>query len=1291
MAGYPKLNANTASEFIGEASPALSLNSGTPTRASISIDTTEVSATSSIFNPENEDDIEDFSEEEIIEEVIPVEEIPVEEAPVEDAPVEDAPVEEAPVEEAPVEEAPEEQVSPSEIIVDQKDAVIQAPKKVSIKDLPTLASNVDIPVFSTGWGSNVKPKQIDTKAMKSLSGSFPSAAAVEAKPMRSKHIQESFKINGDTSSKSNKVNYTEIASSVKKQFKVSIESTTSATGRLIIVSGNSDDVINAKRILLKRLEKPVNVELQVPTSCKPAIIGLGGRNIRELISKYQIRIHIEDKPIQDSFDENLNDTLTNIELYGDSASVDLVKKNINTTVKEETKNATFRVPVENKSLIAYINIKDVNDAKTHSSIKVQFNEKNEEFTISGSREEAKEVMNEVKSYLSNLSASIEEENIKIPYKFQVLIDAYEIRKTFNVTVEFPKTQEEETVRFVGPKDKVSEAINFARTTSKDYLIEVLDISRSHSNNLEHAKRLVLLFEKYNSLKKIAAEYEGVKFYLPSFQKFENSKSVEIIITSLKDSSKLLKFARKEIINLVDGISPADLLIIDDIEYELFHRETSTILEANTDIVKFIQLGDVATGNNEIVLAAYNESNDFKPAADEIKSILEKSNKSLDKIRESQHSLASETLMMESNLQDELLNSNSKPYLLIDEEIEKHNGSIQIKLHTPDSDSVLIRGHEKSIKLAKKSLSMIIENPERKHNEVIDVPADVLSRFIGVKGANIQAIRSKYDITTQFADADTKPQSKEPMKVTLIGIQYNVKRAVEFINTEIKRWSDIITKEFIAPLQYHAALIGRRGANLNHLQNKYSVNINFPRENTVVTIRGPSRLVNQAYDELHDLLEFEMKNSNKVVVKVPVAQISRVIGKSGQMINDLRAAYGVEMDFIEETNDLASLKTDQVQLEIVGTKEAIKEASEKVTSILFNSTNFTTENIEVDQKYYKNIIGQNGATLRDIIFKSGGDHLSMTRPINIPRTGAKETHITVQGPKEFVKRAITHIKEIVANAENSITKELDIESGSQGALIGPAGTVRRQLESEFKITLQIPNRGDTKSKVKLIGLPENIEKAEKKIFTEIIKKNFDLEVNVPASIHEFVSERGAFAQSLRINQFVSVRYGSYTKLANTLNNRALSIPIDDVSGNDDEKLKLTITSAPISADSQRTEIIPWRIRYEPVELEGLLSDDSEFSSDEEKKNHMLNLAKQLIEKRISLAPTANTVGYIWAKDTSKFNSVVGPAGTRIIKLRDITGCIINIPRNSEKIKNVIYVRGTESDVKACTQTIMDLLK
>lgn len=1175
---------------------------------------------------------------------------------------------------------------PIEGEVDEQPPVEETPQPKplpSLKDLPSLGSNAGFVNTKVNWGPNVKPAAAPTMS----SSPSPSPSSLNSgSRMRSKNIQEAFSLDLQSQLSITKPEFSRIVQSVKQNHNVSVESTLSKNSRTFLISGLPQNVSAGRRELMRKLTKPITDVFQVPSNCKAAIIGSGGKNIHEIQDSCDVRINVAKENNPDSYDEDLNDYTADVSIHGDIDSVKLAKSKILKIVKEEDKHATIQFTVDDEKIAPFV---DLSAVTISDDVKVQFLKDSASVVIQGPREEAKVAKQNIKNYLASLSTEVANEQVTIPSKFQFLIDDKEIKEKFNVIVEYPTEANDEKVSFIGPRAKVSEAIEFARSSSKAYAVDTLDISKSHGKNLAHAKNLALFFQKYDHLKSLKEAHPTIKIVLPSPQTLAVSDSVNIHISGKAEDKEEIKTTRKELISVVNEITPLDTIVIDNVDYELFHKEIKHALLGQEEAAGFVQFGDFYPGNDAILLVALTSNDDFKPSTEEIAETLNKVSSALDDIRKKQNALETRVFELAAETQDSLLSDDSATLKLILEDVGQDDGHLQIKLHAPTEDKFTLRGNERAVNVANKAIESIVKSPSKKFKDVIEVPANAVSRLIGTKGANTQQLRQKFDIQI---DVPSESENGKPASVTLTGLQYNVEHAKVFIAAEAKKWADIITKELIAAPKYHRNLLGPQGAYRNRLQEKYNVRIFFPRNEEVVTIRGPSRGVAKAYQELEALLDFEMENGHKSVIKVPAEHVPRIIGKNGDMINDIRADFGVEMDFLQKASDPQVQESGEVELEITGSRQAIKDATKKVTDIVAEASDFVKETLDIDRKYHKSIVGSGGRTLREIISKAGGDEYR-NKTVDIPNANSDSQIIKVEGPKKFVDIVVKEIKKLVEEGEKSIKVELDIPAERQGALIGPGGVVRRQLESEFNVILNVPNKGEA-GKVTLVGLPENVEKAKAKILTEIIRDNFDHELPVPANLHEFVSERGAFIQNLRTELSINVRHGNGAKKANKISRKALTIPADRVRGSDEEKIKFTVEEI-TAEDSNDEGEIPWRLTYEPIDLSAILGENEEQpeekKDDGSKKESAIKKAVQLIEERIALAPQATSVGYIWSSDSKKFNKIIGPGGSNIKKIREASGTIINVPKRSDKVNDVVYIRGTSEGVKKAGDLIMNALK
>lgn len=1170
----------------------------------------------------------------------------------------------------------------------------------SLNDLPKLGTSYKL--NKVEWGPNMKKtdttiqntntiKSINTSNMSSLlsKDNKKNISVSSSKAARSSNIQEVFTIDLQSQLSITKPEYSRIVQNVKQTNNVSIESTLSKNSRTFLISGKKDNVREARRFLLKKLTKPIEQIIQVPSNCRSAIIGSGGKNIREIIDTLDVKINVSKDIIPNSYDDELGDSSSNVSIFGDIESVNLAKLKILKIVNDETKFANMKIDINDDQLLPLITIDQFNTTE-NDDVKVYFNIDKKEINIVGLRDDVKKMKLKILNQLDNWSKTSKEEIVKIPSKFQILINSDEIKQKFNVSVTLD--DENDLVKFFGSSSNVNDAIDFARSSSKIYSVDSLDISKSHGKNLNHAKNLILYFTKYTNLfDQFKIDHPNVKIHLPTFNNLLNSNdSVIINITGKSEFINDIKLARKDLISLVNTITPFDTMIIDDLDYDLFNKDIKYKLTGLNDKVHFIQLGDYYPNDNHVVLFAINSSDDFKPSADEVIADLSKINSTLDPLRSKQNSLETKIYDIASDIQDSLLLTKStSTHNLILNEVSNDDGNVQIKIHTPINDQITLRGDHKGIKIASAALDLIISSPSLKSKLSFNIPSNSVARLIGNKGSNLQKLSEKFNCHIDVEDS--KDSNSE---VTLIGLEYNLNQAKIYITNEAKKWADIITKELIAQPKFHRRLMGQNASYRDRLQEKFNVSIFFPKTGDNITIRGPTRNVNKAYDEMKALLDYEMENGFKSIVNVPVDQVAMLIGKSGEHINDIRDEFGVQLDFLQNVNDEQAKTNGSVELEITGSRQAIKEATQYIENNIKEVADYVTETMEVNPDYHRIIIGSNANTLREMITKAGGDEIRR-KNVQIPNAKSEETLITIQGPKKFVSSMVKSIQKIVDDLDNSITKEIDIPNDRIGAVIGPSGSTRLQLETEFNVKIDFPPKNDVDGKVKITGLPANVEKAEKKIFTDIIKNQFDAEILVPANYQEYVSERGSFIQTLRYDYSINVRHPRSIQRANNLSRAKIVVP-DGIRNVDtqDKKASNFVTQQITQTSSTDEEPVVWRLFYEPLDMSLLdLGEEETKPAKKEtpvKKEAVLKKVTDLIQQRIEIAKNANTLGYLWYADNSKFRKVVGVGGRDVKKIRESTGTVINVPKKTDSVNDVIYIRGTKEGVEKAHELIMNTL-
>ncbi|CCH61028.1 hypothetical protein TBLA_0D05350 [Henningerozyma blattae CBS 6284] len=1154
-----------------------------------------------------------------------------------------------------------------------------------------------------------------------------------SKPMISKVIQLSFKVKKeDHVSNLTKTKLDNVLVSLMKQFNVKIESTVfkESGDRLFILSGLKEKILESKRLLLKNLTKPVSISFTIPFKTRSAIIGLNGNTIESISKKYSIKINLESKPLENSFDEYLNDNKCNCNLIGDSESIQLAKLDILKIVNEQIKDARFRVCLLEASttnnndyskILPFINCNKIAnnlDRLNKSNARCFFDDRLKTFNIFGNRKDAIEINRKLQQTLKTRSVLIIEKKIKIPIKFQVLINIEEINKLFGIMVNLSNSWNDESVTFVGEIIKVERAIQFARESSKGLIVDTLDVSKSHGgNNLKFTNWLLFYFKKYKDIfERLSHDYNDlVTIYLPNSKLINCASNSNIYIVAKEDNKDQIKHVRKEIINLINQISPEDVLEITNIDYSLFGFNVKSILNKNSKKIDFVQLGDFIDDNNTIILFAkvFNSSNDnkndfdFKPSDQEIKTSLLENSRLLDPLIPKIKDIKQQIFELNSNIQDEIFGKGSVSLNLLNEEVSADNGNLSVKFHSPDKNSITLIGTSIGLKLALRALTYIKEEPSRYNKKQITIPSHVIPRLVGNKGSHLSELHKKFDVSLDIPQVKNINQSK-PIEITITGLGYNIRRVIHYLNKEVDTWADIITFEKQVPVELHQKLLGPQNEFRERLQKKYNVKISFLKENELVTIRGSTTDVKKAQKELNNLLDFEIQNNEKIKVQIPFKLVSKIIGKGGEIINGIRIDYNVEINSLETTKGKKVEKKGYVDFEIIGSKNNIQEAKKKLDSIINESENISKE-LDVDRKYHNQLIGINGSILKDIITKSGGDP-SKGRSIIIPPKGSNNNKIIIAGTKEFVESATIEIQTLISELENQTTENITIPKEKHSLIIGTSGIVRQEIEEEFSVILNIPSKNSKSTHVSISGLPENIEKAKLKIndiLAEFTTTNTK-EVIVPAQYQEFVSQHGFFLQTLRFNHNINVKYGSDSRRAMKFSKPSFNIPDKKIRTEGlSSKKNITFTVEKFRDGSninwKKQKPISWILEYDPLDFNVLEFEDKELeqlfpemngNNNENIKNNAndaLEVAQNILQNRIELAKRANYAGYIWCSNPKRFTKVIGSGGSRINEIRRKTETLIIIPRKTKNEKDIIFIRGTEEQVREAGNMILESLK
>eukprot|EP00929_Paragymnodinium_shiwhaense_P030964 TRINITY_DN1744_c0_g1_i6.p2 TRINITY_DN1744_c0_g1~~TRINITY_DN1744_c0_g1_i6.p2 ORF type:complete len:494 (-),score=198.76 TRINITY_DN1744_c0_g1_i6:93-1574(-) len=118
-----------------------------------------------------------------------------------------------------------------------------------------------------------------------------------------------------------------------------------------------------------------------------------------------------------------------------------------------------------------------------------------------------------------------------------------------------------------------------------------------------------------------------------------------------------------------------------------------------------------------------------------------------------------------------------------------------------------------------------------------VPGTSFPDLIGKQGCIVQAIKKELNVEVSFPPT-TKGGENKKYKVTIAGATKNVEKCKEVINDIVQFGHHEVThpgighEEMEVPEWCYAAVIGKKGCELRHIQNSYKVTVKIPRADSV---------------------------------------------------------------------------------------------------------------------------------------------------------------------------------------------------------------------------------------------------------------------------------------------------------------------------------------------------------------------------------------------------------------------------------------------------------------------------
>lgn len=1101
----------------------------------------------------------------------------------------------------------------------------------------------------------------------------------------------------------------DVLKKVRSANNVQVECSTSKnTGvSTFIIKGKAEDVQKARRDLIKGLTVHITETIKVPASSRASIIGPKGSNLRPIEEKSGAKIQVAKKSETPVVADEDDEPLVDVVIEGDREGVEIAKKEIQTIVSSRVRHVNLKIsniPSKVYPALAGADNSQITSLEQERGLKINVpdhfytspNNLELPITISGERTAAIEAKAHIEQLAQKILMSYASFNKAVSGALKLFISPSDVFAKTGIIV--TPTAEGSSWELFGPANQIQNADKFVSESAAKIQASRLCISKAHDNNVKHSQILARYFSEFGKLDELSKEH-NVIVSGPSKEVLTSPETKEVNIDIVGNNPQDVQAVRKSLISLVNKFSPTNVLVVNDIDpffFKNLHSKSKHASEIKREFVDILAPEDAESSRDIALIYAGNPNeadDDFSPGLAEIKNHLDAANKCLDDIRNHQKDIS--TTVIEVPVEDHkyILGPNGTTLNAILKGVEKDSF---VTVHLGDSykpdgldtplkpESVVIRGLSKHVTYVTKEIEQAVEDGRNylvlsSYTTDFQFPAEFVNRLIGKGGSNLTKLREEFGVKIDV-NADGEG--------TIKGIKKNAEEAKQRIFNLGRRWADEVTLRLSVPNNYHATLIGPGGKFVKRLEDKYDVHIRFPRANETeddfrdkpnspdeIVVRGPSRGAAKTKEEIMELVQYEKDNNNTDVVLVPAKALSRVIGRGGEFINDIKDSTNTRIDVGEHDESEGSDK--KVPITITGTKTGIKQAAERINAIVKEVEDTITEEIEVDPKYHRYLIGANGSAMREIITKAGEEF--NPRLIQVPQAGSGSNKIKIHGRKKGVNKIISIIKSIVDERENLVELLVPISIERHGSIIGPAGQTKKEIETECGVIITVPyqgsknSKGDLEKDIKVIGSEENVQKAKARIL-EIAAD--DLKVDVPIAYQNLVFDSGMLIKKLRSDLDVRADLGraSFSK------DPFSKIPTDAIGEtlitdeNPAAKYKWTVVAEPASTPSSapgQPDIITWRFKG---------------PSENCKK------AKEIVEKALDRARKYDTTGYLWLADPSKYRLVIGPSGSTINNIRDKSECSVAVPKaNAKKEENAIVIRGEKSNVEKAVNMVLDVVK
>ncbi|CAH8643190.1 unnamed protein product [Schistosoma mattheei] len=484
-------------------------------------------------------------------------------------------------------------------------------------------------------------------------------------------------------------------------------------------------------------------------------------------------------------------------------------------------------------------------------------------------------------------------------------------------------------------------------------------------------------------------------------------------------------------------------------------------------------------------------------------------------------------------------------------------------------TVVISGEPSRVAEAKRR---VVAELQQQETVRISVPVECRGYLIGRKGERLQELES----STMTRISIPPHNALDPNVVIVTGPRRGILEAEGLIYEIVHKQSQQAFERLSIPKIYHPFICGPNNQIVNDLKSRTDTKINIPPPNVSVdeiTVSGKREGVAQAVKEIQAIYNERLETTKTITVKVARSQHRIIFGQRGSGIADILAQTGVSVELpVDDGNEEIVLRgkpedlgraltmvyeraqstmTEEIEAPNRFHRLLIGRGGSKLTELLEgykrvqvsfgdNTDRISVEGpceeveviverlknrlaelqatvamaaVKVDPKYYRHIIGKQGATIGRL-----RDYKVRVRLPDSDRGDAFSDEIVIEGDPVGVEKAKLEIQQLVERLENEKCKDMIIDPHIQNLLrstINGTSYIRTIYETFPQVRIIWPEsdandsmfeENPTKSIVQLRGDRQQVDAASEKL-NKLIK--LVKEENYIQEIYIFKEVRSSF--------------------------------------------------------------------------------------------------------------------------------------------------------------------------------------